>query len=345
MPEKNRTRYLIVLFTFLFAPFTHAQDISDVFDQVVHSVVDIRVQQQIVRGTTKMETFTLADQGSGVLISSQGQVITAAHLVKTADSITVRINGGDEVRAKVIASEPAADIALLQLERTPDGAVVAPLGESDDTRIGERVFIIGAPYGLRRTVTVGYISGRHQPLPAFGPFAPVELFKTDAGIHHGSSGAPLFNMKGRVIGIATQVMTTNERTKGLGFAVTSGTVSSLLLERRSLWLGIECYRLSGGLALAFNLAQSEGLLVQRIASHSPGSRLGLQAGTAPTIVGKDKFVLGGDVILAMQGISLAEDHGYERARAALASLKDGETLHFTVLRAGERIELRAPISR
>lgn len=324
---------------------THAKDIPAVFDQVVHSVVDIQVKQLIVTGITDKQPTLISSQGSGVVISSDGKIITVAHLVQSADTITVQIGNEDGILARVIASEPAADMALLQLERIPAGMTHAELGNSDEVKTGEQVFIVGAPYGLHPTVTVGHISGRHPPQSPFGPFQPNEMFQTDAGMHQGSSGAPLFNMNGKVIGIATQVLTTGGNYEGLGFAVTANTAKALLLERRSLWTGIESYRLSGGVAQALNLPQSTGLLVQRIASHSPGSKLALQAGTAPTAVGEEAFILGGDVILAMQGISLAEENGYARARTALATLKDGEILHFTVMRAGKILELSAPISR
>jgi len=336
---------LPLLLVLALSAYSHAQDLPAVFDQVAASVAEVRVEQLVVTGTTDKQTAIITSQGSGVVVSADGKVITVAHLVQSADTITVHTASGEEIPAKVIASEPAADVALLQLERVPRGATPATLGNSDEVRTGQQVFIVGAPYSLHPTVTVGHISGRRHPQPPFGPFQPAEMFQTDAGMHHGSSGAPLFNMQGQVIGIATRVVTSHGHYEGLGFAVTSATARTLLLERRSLWTGVECYWLSGGLAQALNLPQSAGLLVQRIASHSPGSRLGLQAGTAAAVVGEDKFILGGDVILAMQGISLAEERGYERARAALAALGDGETLHFTVLRVGKQIELRAPVTR
>ena len=338
-------RDLLLLVVLTLSSTSHAKDMPAVFDQVVHSVVEIQVKQLIITGTTEKQPALIASQGSGVVVSNDGKIITVAHLVQSADKITVQVGSEDSIPARVIASEPAADIALLQLERIPAGMSHAELGNSDEVKTGEQVFIVGAPYGLHPTVTVGHISGRHPPQSPFGPFQPNEMFQTDAGMHQGSSGAPLFNMNGKVIGIATQVLITGGNFEGLGFAVTANTAKALLLERRSLWTGIECYQLSGGVAQALNLPQSTGLLVQRIASHSPGSKLALQAGTAPATVGEEAFILGGDVILAMQGVSLADEHGYERARAALAALKDGEVLHFTILRAGKRLELRAPVSR
>ena len=344
----NQPTALRILFSVSFlivSPALFARDVSTIYDQVARSVVEIHVEQLVVKGTQEKEFVLIPSQGSGVLISTDGKVITVAHLVQSADTVTIQTGSGERIPARVIASEPAADIALLQLERMPAGLTPASLGNSDEVQIGQQSFVVGAPYGLHPTVTVGYISGRHHPKSPFGPFQPSEMFLTDASIHQGTSGSPLFNMNGQVIGIATQIITTEGSYKGLGFAISSNTARSLLLEQRSLWSGIEGYWLSGGLAQALNLPQSAGLLVERIASHSPGSKLRLQAGTAPAIVEEDTFVLGGDVILSMQGISLAEERGYARVRAQLALLKDGETLHFTVLRAGKVLELSAPVSR
>ncbi|MHB1084612.1 MAG: S1C family serine protease [Thiobacillus sp.] len=294
----------------------------------------------------EQQTCTLiTSQGSGVLVSADGKIITVTHLVQSADTITVQIGDRDGIPAKIIASESAADIALLQLERIPDGMMSATLGNSDEVKIGQLVFMVGSPYGLHPTMTVGHISGRHHPRSPIGSFQPNEMFQTDVDMHHGSSGSPLFDMNGRVIGIATQDITHGGQYESMGFSVTVNTAKALLLNRHSLWTGIECYWLSGALAQALNLPQSAGLLVQRIASHSPGSKLALQAGTAATVVGKDAFVLGGDIILSMQGISLAEERGYARTRIALAALKDGEILHVTVLRGGKQLGLQAPISR
>jgi serine protease Do len=153
----------------------------------------------------------------------------------------------------------------------------------------------------------------------------------------------MFNLKGEVVGIITQVNTHPHQS--LGFAIPTNIAKTLLLERRSMWMGFSGYWVSGGLAMALNLPQSAGLLIQRIASHSPASRLRLQAGTVAAIVGSQKFVIGGDIILSMQGISLAEADGYERARKELARMANGETLHLRILRAGRQMDLAVPLAR
>jgi serine protease Do len=322
-----------------------AQTVSALFDQRAASVVDIHAREWVATGAGKGSITMIPTQGTGVLVSADGKVLTVAHVVQTADEIEVKFGGGKMSKAWVIASEPAADVALLQLERVPAGIQPAPLGNSDAAAIGESLFIIGAPYDLHPTLTAGSLGGRHQTASPFARFAPIEMFQTDAAIHPGSSGAPLFNMRGEVIGIATQILISRGQLNGLGFAVTANTARALLLERHSFWSGIGGYWVAGDLAMALNLPQTSGLLVQRIARDSPATRLKLQAGTAAARVESEEFVLGGDIILAMQGVSLAEEGGYQRARDALAGLQDGEMLRMRVLRAGRQLELAAPIRR
>lgn len=345
MCKSKLTACLPLILTLWISPYSYARDVTGILENVVHSVVEIRVSYIVTTGTVDKQITLINSQGSGVLVSNDGKVITVAHLVQSADSITVHTGNDSGIPARVISSEPSADVALLQLEHVPDGLIPAKIGNSDEVKTGQQAFIVGAPYGLHPTVTVGYISGRLNPRPPFGPFQPNEMFLTDSGMHHGSSGAPLFNMDGQIIGIATKIMTRNGNYEGVGFAVTSKTVRTLLLDQKSFWTGLEGYWLSGGLAQALNLPQSSGLLVQRIASYSPASKLALQAGTAPASVGNDKFILGGDIILSMQGISLAEEDGYEHVHAALATLKNNDILYVKVLRDGKQIELRAPVNR
>jgi len=140
-----------------------AQSLSDVFERVNSAVVTVRTTEREPGPGGQRNTVSVAGQGSGVLISNDGKVLTAAHIVDVASEIEVEFPEGERVRARVVASEPDADVALLQLERAPAGAAAARLGDSDRARIGDRVFIVGAPYGISRTLTMGHVSGRHRP--------------------------------------------------------------------------------------------------------------------------------------------------------------------------------------
>src|SRR5882724_419223 len=141
--------------------------------------------------------------GSGVLISTDGKVMTASHVVHAMDEITVQFLGGETVRARVISSEPAADLSLLQLERVPAGTRAARLADSNAVRVGDQVIVIGAPYVLSHSLSVGWISARWAPDTVYKAIPLAEFFQTDASINSGNSGGPMFNMAGEVIGIVS----------------------------------------------------------------------------------------------------------------------------------------------
>ena len=316
-----------------------AVDLADLFEQVNPSVVVIRSQEQVARGTEQLEWRTIQRIGSGVLVSEDGRIVTAAHVVQSADQIQVSFADGSEADARVIGSEPAADIALLEVDGVPADAGVARLGDSDGVRIGQPVFAIGAPRGLAHALSVGHISARHQGSDITGDFGLGELLQTDASLNQGNSGGPLFNYSGEVVGIVSRILTSSGGSQGLGFAVTSNQVRELLLEQRAFWNGLNGYWVQGNLARLLNIPQSRGLVVQGMAAGSPAARIGLRAGTVEVNIAGESLILGGDVILGVEGISFADEDGYQRIRKHLGGLNPGDSVTISVLRGGERVSL------
>ncbi len=335
----------IVLFFLLFAWPSHAAEpepsLEDLFSAVSQSVVLVRTHERAVISRDNVGVVPFIDQGSGVLISEDGDVLTASHLVQVADVVEVEFADGTAVRAKIIASEPAADLALLRLDRVPEGAVIASMGDSDAVRVGQQIFVIGAPYGLSHTLTVGRVSARHLPGTLGGPLNLAEFFQADVAIHRGNSGGPMFNMKGEVVGIVSHILSQTGAFQGVGFSVTSNSTKELLLTRRSPWSGISVFTLDERLARIFNLPQDAGLLVQRVARNSPGARLGLLPGFLPAKIGDFDLVLGGDIILEVDGFPVGTFESYIPLRQHLADIEKGQTITVKVLRHGRMIELTA----
>jgi S1-C subfamily serine protease len=270
--------------------------------------------------------------------------MTAAHVVQIADKIEVKFPDGETILAKVISSEPLADVAMLKLEKVPEGAVVAELGDSDLMDVGSEVFVVGAPYGLSHTLTVGHISARHKPYTM--PSALLgEFFQTDAAINKGNSGGPMFNMKGKVIGIVSHILSKSGGYEGLGFATTSNTAQELLLEKKPFWAGVEGIMLTGKLAKALNLPQSTGMLVQQIADGSPADQVGLRGGVIPITIGNKPMLLGGDILLEIMGVSFSEDGSYLKIKEALHKLPEDGGVTMKVLREGKIKELSGTIER
>jgi S1-C subfamily serine protease len=317
-----------------------AESLSHVFKRVGNSVAVIRTLERVATPDSREPVRTEA-LGSGVLISSDGKVITAAHVVQTADAIAVQFPDTEPVAAKVIAADTAADVALLQLETVPQGAVTAKLGDSNKAEVGDQIFVVGAPFGISHTLTVGHLSARRQANTTYGGMTTAELFQTDAAINQGNSGGPMFNLAGEVIGVVSHILSRSGGSEGLGFVVTSNLARKLLLDEPSVWSGLEGYLLTGELARALNLPGSRaGVLVQRVASNSPAEQFGLRGGLVPVAIGEDTIVLGGDVVLAVQGITLQAENAYEDIRRRLIEARAAnDSIRVVVLRGGQLIEL------
>jgi S1-C subfamily serine protease len=329
-----------ILLVMVIAPAApvEAQALVSTFKRVNPSVVIIRARWKEVGGSGQVARVN--EVGSGVLISPDGKVMTASHVVQTADEITAEFLSGEVVPARVIASEPEADVSLLQLDRVPANATVARFGNSDRAEVGDQVFIIGAPYGIAHTLSVGYVTGRHKPNTVYSELALAEFFQTDAAINPGNSGGPMFNMAGEVIGIASHNITKSGGSEGLGFVVTVNMARRLLLEQRSFWSGMSGVIVGGQVARALNLPQPVGLMVQQVAADSPAARMGLRPGVIPATIEGKAFLLGGDIILAVQERELGSET-YEALQARLRSLPSGSTISVAILREGRSVTLSA----
>lgn len=315
------------------------QDLTGLFRQVNPSVVVIRAQGREVTGAGQSG---FSETGSGVLISPDGKVMTAAHVVHAMDEIAVEFLGGETVRARVVASEPAADLALLQLARVPPGVRVAQLADSDTVQVGQQVVVVGAPYGLGHSMSAGWISARWAPGTVYRKMPLAEFFQTDATINTGNSGGPMFSMAGEVVGLVSHNISRSGGSEGLGFVVTVNTAKQLLLEKKSFWGGLEGQILSNELADLLNLPPgATGYLIKSVAMGSPADQAGLRGGTTVATIDREELVLGGDVILTVEGIHAGSAVNMSKIRDLLAGLEPGAAITLTVLRAGRVLEIAA----
>jgi serine protease Do len=334
--KRGLTALLVVGWVAWLPTGAEAQTPGEVFRKVAPSVVVIRARGHEV-ATTGQTRFN--ETGSGVLISSDGKVMTAAHVVHAMDEISVEFLGGETVKARVVASEPAADLSLLQLERVPAGAKSSPLANSDSIQVGDPVIIVGAPYGLSYSLSAGLISARWKPNTVYKTMPLAEFFQTTATINTGNSGGPMFATNGEVVGIVSHNISKSGGSEGLGFVVTINTAKKLLLEKRSFWTGLEGQVLTDEQADLLNLPPgSTGFIIKTIAKGSPAEAMGLRGATMIASFGGDQVPLGGDIILAVEDIK-AEATNLEKIRDLLSSKPVGSPYKVTVLRAGKVLEL------
>jgi serine protease Do len=321
---------------------TRGDDLESVFGRVQTSVVTIRTTSHAGAMTSEGTLASTDGIGSGVLVSESGEVMTAAHVVQTADAVAVLFPTGEVMLADVVASDPSADVALLKLQDAPPkSAHVAAVGDSDRTTVASQAFVVGAPLGYSHTLTVGHISARRPAPPERAGLVHAELFQTDAAINQGNSGGPLFNMDGEVIGIVSHIISQSGGSEGLGFAVTSNVARALLYSENAYWSGLDGVMLSGELAKIFNIPGSKpGFLVGRLAQGSPVEAAGVRGGRVGGTIAGEELILGGDIILTVMGYPVGAPDSREQIGKRLTSAGGLDALEVVVLRAGEVLTLR-----
>ncbi len=264
--------------------------------------------------------------GSGFIVSSDGYILTNNHVIEGADEIIVRLSDRREMEAEVIGTDPRTDMAVLKIEASD--LPTASIGRSADLNVGEWVFAIGSPFGFDYSVTAGIVSAKGRSLPRenYVPF-----IQTDVAINPGNSGGPLFNMKGEVVGVNSQIYTRSGGFMGMSFSVPMDMAMDVFEQLRDKgsvsrgWLGVMIQEVNRDLAETYGLSRPYGALVAQVMPDSPAAEAGLESG---------------DVILEFNGreISRSSDLPPMVGRASVGSegeltiMRDQEkqTLTFTV---------------
>ena len=318
--------------------FARAQQLRDTFRRVKPSVVIVHTGSD--QSASFMGQAEDRGVGSGVLISKDGQILTAAHVVQGNQSITIEFADGQRLKAQLVGSSIPADLALLKVDRVPDAAAVAKLGDSDGVETGDDIFIVGAPFGLSNTLTVGRISARRPDETRGGILSTNEFLQTDAAINPGNSGGPVFNQAGEVVGIVSGVMSYGKEFQGVGFAATSNTARALLLDRDPFLVGLDGVLVTGIVAKALNIPQSAGFLVTTVARESLAEKMGLIGGQVEAAIDTETLLIGGDVILKINDSIIPLDRRtFRSVFSNIARSHAGTTVRFTVLRAGKTLDL------
>jgi len=260
--------------------------------------------------------------GSGIVIDSTGLILTNAHVIEHATDVHVRRPDGRDVATTLVGIDTDSDLAIVQaLDAT--GLVPAPLGDSDRAEVGSFVVAIGSPLGFHHTVTAGVLSAKSRGFDNLG----VEFLQTDAAINPGSSGGPLLDLSGRVIGVNTAIVSEGGQNIGLNFAIPINTVKQELAALRTntvthAWIGIQLARLSATGVDALGLANTEaGLMITAVDATGPAALAGVQPSDVLLRMAADPPVRAADV------------------QRRIRTMRPGTTIQLIVLRDGEQIEV------
>ena len=221
-------------------------------------------------------------QGSGVIISAAGVVLTNNHVVEKADQITVTTSDGRELAAKVLGTDPKSDLAVLQLEGDTSGLTAVTFGDSSQLRLGDVVLAIGNPFGIGQTVTMGIVSAKGRA--DLGIVDYEDFIQTDAAINPGNSGGALINMRGELVGINTAILSRSGGYQGVGFAIPSNMAGPIMQSLQQTgkvvrgWLGVAIQEVDQELAKALKLPSADGVLVSDVKAGGPADKAGLRRG-------------------------------------------------------------------
>jgi serine protease Do len=269
------------------------------------------------------ETLTQRSLGSGFVVDAKGFVLTNRHVVDGADDVVVTLANGHHYKAKTVGQDARTDIALLKIE--PHETLAAlPLGDSDETEVGQWVMAVGNPFGLGgNSVTVGVVSFKGRPLDLSSRGTPVEMLQTDAAINPGNSGGPLIDARGQAIGINTLIVTGGaQQYSGVGFAVPINVAREILPQLRDKgevvrgYLGVQIQGIDEDLAKSLHMQDTAGALVANVTAHGPADEAGLKPG---------------DVIRDLNGKPVKDSAELSRG---IAALRPGQTVELKVLRDG-----------
>jgi S1-C subfamily serine protease len=312
--------------------------VADIYRRDAPGVVYIRAN--IVRRTQSGFGFPQEQEGtatgSGFVIDSDGYILTNDHVIAGANKVAVSFEDKQTVDAKVVGQDPDNDLALLKV--SPEGLKLAPLnlGDSGRIEVGDPVMAIGNPYGYDRTLTTGVVSALQRRLQSPNGFGIDHVIQTDASINPGNSGGPLLDAAGRVIGINSQIATSETGgNTGIGFAVPINTAKPVIKELKKTghvaraYLGIQGTTIDRSLQ-SLNLRASSGVLVQSVVAAGPAAKAGIRGGDTPA-PGAD-LALGGDIITKIDGRSVIS---MDAVVAAVNKHKPKDTIEVTLLRNGE----------
>lgn len=261
--------------------------------------------------------------GTGFIISKSGEIVTNNHVVDGADTVTVKLSDGTSLKAEVVGTDPASDLALIRVKAGHDLPALQ-WGDSDQLKVGQDVVAIGNPFGLGNTVTAGIVSALGRDIQS-GPFD--DYIQTDAAINQGNSGGPLFNADGQVVGINSAIVSPTGGSVGIGFAVPSDIAQKVIADLATDgkvargWLGVQIQPVTDDIAAAVGIDAAKGALIADVSADTPAAKAGVRRG---------------DIVTAVNGKAVDDPADLTRL---IATAKPGDKVSLALLRSGKPEEL------
>jgi S1-C subfamily serine protease len=283
-------------------------------------------------------------QGSGFVIDKEGHILTNYHVIADARQVEVTMHNRKKYKATVVGTDPAHDLAVILIKGAP-GLVPAVLGDSRNLQVGQKVYAIGNPFGLAGTMTRGIVSSI-RPVREPNGATIDEAIQTDAAINPGNSGGPLMNWHGEVIGINTMILSSVNQNAGIGFAIPINTAKAVLNDLMTLGrvrrpaLGVRTIPISAELADEMGLPADYGLLIMQVTPGGSADQAGLRGGTEPARLGNIPIMLGGDLIVAIDGEKVEDEMDLSQV---MNNHRAGDTVKVTIYRNKKKLDVNVAL--
>ena len=321
------------------------QRIIEVYEKVSPGVVYITTER-VLRGFFG-EELVQQGAGSGFIVSKEGYILTNNHVIENAENVWVGLSNGKIVKAEIIGTDPATDIAVLKIDPSEVNFTLKPvvLGDSDKLKVGMKVIAIGNPFNLQRTATLGIISALNRSIETEAGTTIKGVIQTDASINPGNSGGPLVNLDGEVIGVNTAIISPVRGSIGIGFAIPINTAKKImneLIEHGKVirgWLGITGISVNAipeEIRAEMNISVDYGVLIVDVVENSPAKKAGLKGSNFVMQINDLTIAYGGDIILSVDGIKMQTA---EQLANYISNKKPGEKVEIIYLRDGEEHEV------
>jgi S1-C subfamily serine protease len=282
-------------------------------------------------------------QGSGFIIDRDGHVLTNYHVIADARQVEVTLHNRKKYRATVVGTDRSHDLAVIQIKAPDLNPMV--LGDSRNLQVGQKVYAIGNPFGLSGTLTSGIVSSIRSVQEPDGMTID-EAIQTDAAINPGNSGGPLLNSHGEVIGINTMIASSVGQNAGIGFAIPINTAKAVLNDLLTLGrvrrpaLGVVTLPISPDIAGGLGLASDYGLLIIRVVPGGAAERAGLKGGTERAYLGNTPIMIGGDLIVAIDGQDVQDQQELSRI---MNNHRAGDSVKITIYRGKRRMDVEVTL--
>jgi 2-alkenal reductase len=289
-------------------------------------------------------------EGSGFVIDTAGHIVTNAHVVHGATQVEVNFSDDTTLSAKVNGEDLNADLAVIQVDKLPQGVVPVTLGDISKVQVGQTVIAIGNPFGLSGSLTRGVVSALGRTIPALTVFSIPQAIQTDAAINPGNSGGPLLNLQGEVIGVNAQIETngTSNSNAGVGFAIpisiVKRVVPSLIKNGKYEWsyMGVQGGGLTSDVIEAMGLSVEHGAYIAAVTSGGPAEKAGLRGASGTKTVNGRTAQIGGDVVTKING---KEIRSFDDLLVYIAlETAPGDVITLTVIRDGKPLDVKLTLA-